>query len=315
MSILIIDAQAEFYADALRSRVPGIIVHTASSASGASPAALEAEVLVGLAPYLQDDLLARMPALRWIHALTTGVDNLLASKVLSSEVVLTRSHGIHGPQMAELAIMLTLALLRDLPGMIDNQRAGKWERWQQPVLDGRRMCVIGLGNIAEALAVRAGAFGMELTGVSDGRLEMPGFARIYPRAQLLEAVSLANVVVVLLPYTPATHHIVNAEVLAAMPQGSLLINIARGGCVDEAALWESLRSGHLGGAGLDVYATEPWGVEQPWRSLANVIATPHVGGMSDAYARNALPILIENLEHWLRGGAIALNDKVERTQR
>ncbi|TMV91816.1 D-2-hydroxyacid dehydrogenase [Thioclava sp. BHET1] len=313
MSVLILDARADNYATAIRARWPDMAVFSAATPDDLPDEALSAEVLVGLAPYLKDDLLERMSGLRWIHALTTGVDNLLASKVLSRDVTLTRSRGIHGPQMAELALMLAMALMRDLPRMIDNQRCDHWERWEQPVLDGRRMCILGLGSIAEALAVRARAFGMEVTGVSDGRAEVPGFARIYKRAELHAAVDEADILTVLVPYSPATHHIVDAEVLAAMRQGSLLINIARGGCVDEAALAASLRSGHLGGAGLDVYATEPWSGPQPWKEFPNVIATPHVGGLSDAYAKNALPILLTHLEDYREGGAAALSDRVERS--
>jgi D-2-hydroxyacid dehydrogenase (NADP+) len=310
--ILIVDRDAATYGAALAARFPQIQLHLATTADAVPEAACGAEVLIGLAPYLSEGLLARLPALRWVHALTTGLDNLLASKVLAPEVVLTRSRGIHGPQMSELAILMMLALARDFRRMLAEGDAGGWNRWPQPVLVGRRACLVGLGAIAEALAARLNAFGMEVSGVSDGRSAAPGFSRIWPRADLAAAAAAADYLIVILPYAPETHHVVNAEVLAAMPAGSILINISRGGCVDEAALLAALQSGHLGGAGLDVFAVEPLPADSPFRGLPNVIVTPHIGGMSDTYVQQALPIVAGHIAAYLAGGAAALPDPVAR---
>jgi D-2-hydroxyacid dehydrogenase (NADP+) len=310
--ILIVDRDAATYGAALAARFPQIRLHLATTADAVPEAACGAEVLIGLAPYLSEGLLARLPALRWVHALTTGLDNLLASKMLAPEVVLTRSRGIHGPQMSELAILMMLALARDFRRMLAEGDAGGWNRWPQPVLAGRRACLVGLGAIAEALAARLNAFGMEVSGVSDGRSTAPGFSRIWPRADLAAAAAAADYLIVILPYAPETHHVVNAEVLAAMPAGSILINISRGGCVDEAALLAALQSGHLGGAGLDVFAVEPLPADSPFRGLPNVIVTPHIGGMSDTYVQQALPIVAGHIAAYLAGGAAAVPSPVAR---
>jgi phosphoglycerate dehydrogenase-like enzyme len=309
---LIVDKDAEWFARELRASFRGVEFIAASDPASAMARAAGAQVLIGLAPALPASLIAAMPRLAWVHALTTGVDNLLAMPELGIEVALSSSRGIHGPQMSELAILLMLSLGRRLPQMLANQSAQVWQRWPQPLLAGKTACLVGLGAIAEALAARLHAFGVTVTGVSDGRGEVTGFARIFPRARLREAAAEADFLVVIVPYAPQTHHLVNDAVLAAMPARAFLINISRGGCVDEAALLRHLATGSIAGAGLDVFATEPLPPGHPIWSAPNVIITPHVGGMSDTYAAQALPVLARNIAAFLAGGVNALPDRVAR---
>ncbi len=304
-NVLILDEHAGWYAEALR-HCPGYAFHPARNPEEAMPLAAEAQILIGLAPRIPAGLVAAMPRLEWVQALTTGVDNLLAMKELPAHVALTSCGGFHGPQMSELAVMLMLACARRLPQMITDQTAGNWSRWEQPLLRGKTICIIGLGSIAEYLAGLCGAFGMRVTGVSDGRREAPGIDHVHPRAALSEAASEADFLVVLVPYSPRTHHIVDAGVLAAMKPTAILVNIARGGCVDEDALLAALSEGRIAGAGLDVFATEPLPPESPFCSLPNVIVTPHIGGYADVYRQQALPILAANLDAYRTGGAAAL---------
>jgi phosphoglycerate dehydrogenase-like enzyme len=308
-TVLILDAHAGWYAERLRDAAPGFDCRPASSVEAALAAATGAEILVGLAPALPPRLLAAMDRLAWVQALTTGVDNLLPG--LPPGVALTNCRGIHGPQMSELAVLLMLACARRLPAMLDDQRAGRWERREQPLLAGRTVCLVGLGSIAETLARLCGAFGMRVTGVSDGRTEAPGIARVHPRAALAEAAAEADFLVVLLPYSPETHHAVDAGVLAAMKPSAILVNISRGGCVDEEALLAALSVGRLAGAGLDVFATEPLPTDSPFRHLPNVIVTPHIGGFSDNYREQALPIVAANLAAYARGGIAALPGRLD----
>jgi phosphoglycerate dehydrogenase-like enzyme len=311
-SFLIVDKDAGWYAHALRAAFPSCEFVAAPDAASAATHSAGARVLIGLAPGLSASLIAAMPRLAWVHALTTGVDNLLSMPELGRKVAITASRGIHGPQMSELAILLMLSLGRRFPQMLANQSAQVWQRWPQPLLAGKTACLVGLGAIAEALAERARAFGMTVTGVSDGRGEVPGFARIFPRARLCEAATEADFLVVIVPYTPQTHHLVNDAVLAAMPPHAFLINISRGGCVDEAALMRHLETGSIAGAGLDVFATEPLPPGHPIWSAPNVIVTPHIGGMSDTYAAQALPVLARNIAAYIAGGVDVLPDRVAR---
>ena len=309
--VLILDSESAFYASELAARVPGARYVGVTDLAAALPLASEARVLVGLAPFLKDPLLKAAPHLEWVQALTTGVDNLLANPAMQG-IALTNCGGIHGPQMSELAILAMLALGRRFPAMLDNQRNARWERHKQPLLQGKTLCIVGLGAIAQVLAGVAAPFGMRLIGVSDGRAEVPGFARVFRRADLAAALAEADFTVVLVPYSPETHHLIDAEALAAMKPSAYLINLARGGCVDEAALLSALREGRIAGAALDVFSTEPLPPGSPFWSAPNTIVTPHVGGYSTTYHEQALPVVVRNMERWLQGGTAALTNRLDK---
>jgi len=310
--VLIMNAEAHWIADQLAQTCPGFSYRAATTPDAAMGHAPEAEILIGLAPALSELLIQAMPNLKWIHALTTGVDNLLGSPSVGAKVVLSNSSGFHGPQMSELAILLMLSTLRDYPRILDNQRAKRWERWPQPLLQGRTACIIGVGSIAEALAARLRALEMTVTGVSDGRAEVPGFVKIFKRAGLSEAVADADFAIVLTPYTPQTHHIVGDAVISSMRSDAILINLSRGGCVDEKAVRTHLAKGTIRAAALDVFEQEPLPPESPNWDAPGMTIIPHLGGVSDNYRQQVLPVVINNLNAWSEGGASALPDRVER---
>lgn len=311
-NVLVFDEAAEWYCETLTEQCPGYVFHTAKNEEEALRFAGEAEILCALAPRISVDLVRAMPKLKWIQALSTGVDNLLSMPELSSDVIITNTRGMHGPQMSELAILLMMSLLRRFPAMLRNQQNATWERWQQPLLQDKTACIVGLGIIAETLATRCNAFGMRVTGVSDGRSEVEGFARIYKRTDLANAAADADFLVVLVPYAPETHHLVNAEILQAMKPSAYLINLARGGCIDEDALIEHLSKGTIAGAGLDVFNQEPLPQSSPLWSLPDVILTPHLGGFSDCYPKQAEPIVAANLQVYASGNKGALQNVIQR---
>lgn len=310
--VLIYNSDAQWFAEQLDQNVQGFQYRAAETEIEAIEHAADSEILIALAPQISDELLIAMPQLRWVHALTTGVDNLLQSKALPDRVALSNSGGFHGPQMSELTFLLMLAATRDYSRMLDNQRAQKWERWPQPLLSGKTVCIVGLGAIAEALAKRCEAFDMRITGVSNGRSSMDGFAKIYSRNALHEAAADCDFLVVLVPYSSATHHLINDAVLSAMGDQAILINIARGGCVDEVALKAHLDRGSIRAAGVDVFAKEPLPRDDPMWTAQRALITPHIGGMSDNYSQQVLPVVIENLQAWRSGGADNLPSLVKR---
>ncbi|SDJ31420.1 NAD(P)-dependent oxidoreductase [Aliiruegeria lutimaris] len=214
--------------------------------------------------------------------------------------------------MSELAVLLMLAALRRFPAMQENQKAHRWERWPQPILAGRTVCIVGLGAIAEHLAGVLAAFGCRLTGVSGGRSEAPGFDQVYPRDSLEAAAAEADFLVLLTPYSPSTHHIVDSSVIAAMKPTAVLVNIARGGCLDEAALADALRENRIAGAALDVFANSPLAPDDPVWDLPNLIVTPHIGGFADVYHEQALPIVAANMVDYAEGGVKALKERLDR---
>ena len=312
MKVLVFGEGVSLSLDDLAAAAPGYDYALAADEATTMAAAAEAEIIIGLAHAIPGRVLAAAPRLRWIQALTTGTDQLEALPELRPEVVLTAMRGIQGPQMAEHAFLLMLGLLRDMRGIVERQAARVWDRRPQPLLHGRRVAILGVGSIAEHLAERCRLFGMHVTGISDGRRAVPHFDAILPRAALRQAASEADFLVVLVPFTPATRHIVDAGVLAAMRPDAFLVNIARGAVVDEAALAAALAARRIAGAGLDVFATEPLPAESPLWALPNAIITPHVGGVSDIYMRQALPVVAENLRAWRTGGAAALRHIVRR---
>lgn len=306
MDILVLDPDAPVYSAGIAEALPDLVVHTdPGAASGA-------EVVVGLAQAIDAELVAALPRLRFIQALTAGTDPLDAL-TLPPGIAIASARGIHGPQMAEMAFLHMLTLARDFPAMQANQTRHRWVRWPQPLLLGKTVVLLGLGAIAEALAARCQAFGMRVVGVSDGRRAAPGCDAVLPRTALAEAAAMADFLIVLVPLAPATERLVDAGVLAAMKPGGVLINLARGRVVDEAALIAGLAAGRPAAAGLDVFESEPLPASSPLWDMPNVVITPHVGGMSDCYARQALPLVIDNLRGWQRSGPVGLRNLVRIT--
>jgi phosphoglycerate dehydrogenase-like enzyme len=314
-TVLLIECEAPadlaIYRPALAEAAPLFTIVAATSESEALAAGQDAEIVMGKAQSITSRLVQGLPKLRWIQALTAGTDPIDALS-LPPHIMVTSMRGIHGPQMAELAILMMLALQRQFPRMLHNQEQHRWERWPQKILAGRTALLVGVGQISERLALCCGAFDMRVEGVSDGRAEAPGFAAIYPRHRLREAAASADFVIVLVPYSAATRHLIDETVLRAMRPDAFLINLARGGVVDEAALLTALDQGWIAGAGLDVFAREPLpGTDAIW-SAPNVIATPHIGGMSDHYARQAVGVMARNLAAYAAGRLEEMANVVRR---
>lgn len=311
-SVLILNHTAHWLCSQLSQAVPAFSYLPAETIDEAMEYANGAEILMSLAPQISEGLVTAMPHLEWVHTLTTGYDNLLTMPALKPEVAVSHSHGMHGPQMAELAILSMMSVTRRYADMIRNQDRALWQRWKQPLLLDKTICIVGLGSIAEALAERCHPFGMHITGVSNGRAEVAGFEKIYRRTELREAAVGADFLVVLVPYTSDTHHLIDGDILAAMKPTSYLINVARGGCVDEQAVVMHVSEGSIAGAALDVFATEPLPADSMLWSTPGVIVTPHIGGFSDTYYQQVLPIIKANLEGYDRAGASGLANRIER---
>lgn len=258
-----------------------------------------AEVIIGHHFQFDDALLKRAPKLRWIQSLTTGTDAILKLSLLRADVLVTSTRGMHGPQMSELVLLHMLALGRDFPRMQRNQQQARWERWPQPLLLNKTIVIVGIGAVAETLAPRCKAFGMKVYGVSSSMRLPAGFDGVFSRNDLPHAASLADFLVLIVPHSDATDKLVDAAVIAAMKPSAFLINVARGGVLDEAALLTALREKRLAGAALDVFQQTPLPGNHPLWQEPNVIITPLVGGMSNVYLEQAYPIVRDNLKRFL----------------
>ena len=297
--------------DRLSAEFPEHEFRAAHSLEEALDHAPDAHAFIGIGPKMTPQLVASMPKLEWVQSLTTGIDNLLAMPEMPSGLPISKVTGVQAPQMSELALTLMFALARRLPAVLSAQARGEWDRRPQSLLHGKTVCLLGLGRIAETLALYCRTLGMEVTGIS-GRDGAPNVDRIYPRERLLEAASEADFLVVLIPLSAATRHIVGKSVLDAMKPTAFLINIARGGCVDEVALLEALENGTIAGAGIDVFETEPLPPDSPLWTAPNAILTAHVGGFADTYHQQCYPTMLANCRTYLEQGPDALTDAVRK---
>jgi len=238
--------------------------------------------------------------LDWIHSVQAGVDRFPFEDLEASEIILTNSTGIHGPSVGETVVGYMLTLARRLHVYLRNQETNTWAHppWNAPsTIEGRTVCVVGLGTLGRGIATRADALGMDVTGVKRTVEDVPGVDRVYPADDLLDAVEGADFVALACPLTEETHHLVDAEVLDRMDDDAYLINVARGSVVDEPALIDALDAGEIRGAALDVFETEPLPDDSPLWDFEEVLLTPHRSGSTVDYFRLVGDIVRENVEH------------------
>lgn len=266
----------------------------------ASRAELEAglrdiEVLVPTAP-VHGVSFSRASKLRLIHSLGAGMDDILPAPDLPEHVLLAGARGLFAAEVAEHTIALLLSMARAMPTHWRRQSERRWSRHASCALEGKRLGVLGTGEIGCRVAHIAAAMGMRLSGLrrtTSGPLAP--FERLFDPTMLHAFLAELDYLVVAVPLTPATRTLVGQRELASLPQGACVLHVSRGGVVDEAALVQALESGHLGGAALDVFTTEPLPEESPLWDTSNLLITPHVAGFGVGYADRALARVVRNL--------------------
>jgi D-2-hydroxyacid dehydrogenase (NADP+) len=291
----------EQYRDRLKAGFPQLKVDLVDHHSKVGPYIAAADILLTFAPRLTDDVLKAAVNLKWVQALGTGVDNLIDRPVLRKDIIVANVHGIHGAPVSEAAIGSMLALARDLPRAVRAQDNREWARFPARLLHHKTVGIFGIGAIAEELAPKCKAFGMRTIGVSSAPRAVAGFDRMHGRDELAAVVGECDFLVLLTPLTEQTRNSIDAKVLETMKPTSFLVNLARGGVVDEAALIDALKSGRIGGAALDVFNEEPLPRDHPFWAMPNVIITTHQGGFCDVYIDYALPIVEANMRCFLKG--------------
>jgi phosphoglycerate dehydrogenase-like enzyme len=246
--------------------------------------------------------------LRWIHSPAAGVGGMLFPAMITSPVVITNSRGNSAVTIAEHAIAVTLALLRRLPLAWQRQSEGRWAQNEFTgaiirTLRGARVLIVGLGAIGSATGRLASAFGADVVGIRR-RPESPrpeGVIDVVAPSELQPQLALADVVVLAAPQTHETRHLMGARQLEAMKAGAVLVNVSRGGLIDEAALIAALQSGRLRGAALDVFEHEPLAAGSPLWARDDVLITPHVSGLHENYWPAAAALFAANLQRFGRG--------------
>jgi phosphoglycerate dehydrogenase-like enzyme len=240
------------------------------------------------------------PKLRWLHTFSAGVDNPWFQSLRARGVRLSTSSGANAVPIAQTVLLYLLALSRDFGCWQDAQRRRAWERHEVRELEGQRLGVVGLGPIGLEVARLGAALRMRVVGMRRApRGDEP--CETWPLARLDELLAQTDALVLAVPLNDDTKHMLDARRFALLPRGAWFVNVGRGGLVDEAALVAALQSGHLGGAGLDVFEVEPLPPESPLWSMPNVIVTPHSSGESPGNLDRAAAIFLDNLARYGRG--------------
>jgi phosphoglycerate dehydrogenase-like enzyme len=251
-------------------------------------------------------LLARMPNLRWYQQWGAGADWLMRHpEIAGRDFVITNASGVHAIQISEHILALMLALARRLPQACRAQLRGEWQRQEHErlfELAGKTMVLIGVGAIGARTAALAAALDVRVIGVRRNAGEpIPGVARMVGPERLLEVLPLADFVVLTIPLTPETRHMIGERELRAMKPSAHIFNIGRGGTIDEAALIRALRAGWIAGAGLDVFEKEPLPADSPLWQMENVLITAHYAGATPHYNERAMTLFLDNLRRYRAG--------------
>lgn len=254
------------------------------------------------------EMLGAAKKLRWVQSQGAGVEWIWNVPALAErdDITLCNTRGAHAQTIAEHAFGLLLTLTRCLPELRAAQAEHAWKKPSRPVgLSGMTLGVIGLGRIGSAIAQRGHGFDMRVVGVDANDVPRASYVeKFWKLEQLGELLKEADVVAVATPLTPQTRGMIGAAQLAQMKEGAFLLVVSRGGIVDEDALVESLKSGHLAGAGLDVTSKEPYPSDGPLWDAPNLLLTPHCSGASRQTTEGAWKIFAENAGRFVRGEAL-----------
>lgn len=274
----------------------------------------DAEIMFDFDYTHRTDLPDLAPNLRWLQATSAGIGQFVKRMGYGErlpQTVFTTASGVHARPLAEFCMMALLMHYKRLNHILADQRRHHWERYAATDLEGRTLAVVGLGRVGEAVAQMAKGLGMRTLGtrVSSTSAAVDQF---YPPHQLHAMLAQADVVVLIVPHTPATDQLIDAQALAQMQPGAYLINIARGAVVDEQALIAALQSGQLGGAALDVFATEPLPATSPLWDMPNVLVSPHSASTSDRENARITALFCDNLRRYLAGEELRNVLEIER---
>jgi len=285
---------ADGIAEHVMRHLPGVPVIRYEHLEGASLAGVTFYCLPYMGNAASVALIARLPRLRVLQSLSSGVDDVLSA--VPPGVTLCNGRGLkHEEGTADLAVALILASLRRLPLFVQQQSQARWRHIRTESIEGKRVLLVGYGAVGAAVERRLGPFGASVIRVS--RTARAGVA---PFSQLAELAATADVMVVCVALADGTRGLVDAQVLAALPAGALVVNVARGPIIDAAALTSELQSGRLHAA-LDVTDPEPLSAGRPEWTAPNVLITPHIGGDTFAFARRAAQFVADQAARHLAG--------------
>ena len=259
--------------------------------------------LIEMYPTL-DALRAQAANLRWIQLTSAGVDRAARSGLIESDLMVTSASGLHATPIGEYVLTIMLMFCKGSAAAVRAQERREWTRFMPQELYGKTVGVVGMGHIGAEVARLAKAFGCRVLATRRSVTERRNDEladELLPASALPELLAESDFVVLAVPLTPETRKLIGEAELRAMKETAVLINIARGPVVDEAALVRALKKGWIGGAGLDVFEQEPLTAESELWGMENVILTPHISGGTTIYNERAAGIFCENLRRYLAG--------------
>ncbi len=266
------------------------------------------EILITLFAWPDAEMIRLAPNLKWIQALTAGVDFFPLNEIKKQGIILTCGRGIHRVYMAEYAIAGMINLARNFHLMFRNQLKGKWDRsLAQDEINGRTAGIIGLGSIGREIARKASMLGMRVIGVKNTPRPLEWVDHVYSPLEIGEVFKQSDYVINLLPDTQATRGLIDKTFFALMNKSACFINLGRGSTVNQADLIDALRTKTIRAAVSDVYEEEPLPADSPLWQMENVILTPHVAGVSPQYLQRAMEIVRHNLNVYVSRSGQMIN--------
>jgi phosphoglycerate dehydrogenase-like enzyme len=246
-------------------------------------------------------LLPQMPRLRWVQALTAGVEGWLALPDLPPSLTLTCARGTHRESMAENILGALFHLTKPYAAMVDDQKHGKWVRRVATPLAGQTLGILGLGVIGQQVAQIAAMIGMRVIGTKRRPEAVPGVTEVFPPEQAEQVLAQSDFVLLLLPATPETDNFMNARRLAQMKSTAWLLNFGRGHLIADVDLIAAVSAKVITGAVLDVFRQEPLPTEHPFWATEGIIVLPHIGGGHPQRDKAVARLLVDNLGRFLDG--------------
>ena len=301
--LLIFSPEVEKYAPTVAERCPDLDVVVCGDYEGLGDALANERPSFVLATSFKErvfprDVLFAAPSVRWVHNAGAGIDHLVPWD--PEAVTVTNVSGIHVECLSEYVICAMLMLNLNFLGFAEQQRRHHWRNAPLPSVVGKTVAVVGFGKIGQGVGTRAQALGMRVIGFRTQASSSPHAERVLAIEELRAVVPEADFVALTVPRTPRTIGLIDAATIAAFKPGVYLVNISRGGVVDEAALLTALSTGHVAAAVIDVFATEPLPADSPYWDLPNVFVTPHTGDPLRWQERVA-DIFCDNVERRRRG--------------
>ncbi|MCY2973434.1 MAG: D-2-hydroxyacid dehydrogenase [Planctomycetota bacterium] len=268
---------------------------------GIGKAIFDADIFVGHAKVPVDwDAVVRQGRLKFIQSSAAGLDHCLVPAVIDSDITVCSASGLFADQVAEQTLALLLGLLRGLPTFFRQSEKKEFVRQPTGDLHGKRIGIVGLGGNGRRLVQVLKPFRTQISAIDFYPVSKPTEVdTLGPPEDLLALAAKSEILILALPLNKSTHQWIDRRVFEAMPKGSILINVARGSCVNEKDLVNALENGHLTGAGLDVTDVEPLPATSPLWTMPNVIITPHVGAQAACRVDDSTRLACENLKRYL----------------